>query len=614
MLVVLLLVPFILLGLWYSYRAYWYTPPRAVVPVIEPIKPRKPVVVPEARFTDITATAGIKFRFHNGAIGDRLLPETLGGGVAVFDFDGDGKQDILFVNGRPWPGMASGPLPTMALYRNLGNNRFEDVTTQVGLNVPLYGMGVCVGDIDNDGWPDVFIDGVGGNRLFRNDSGKRFVDLTIEAGVGGPDSWPGGSYEEFKHRQTPLSFPSSCTFVDYDGDGRLDLLVCHYVTWSPAADRALDSQFGGLTRTYGQPIWFEGAQVVLYRNVDGRRFKDVSARVGLHVFDRGGVGGKATMRNVGKALGVVAADINGDGWPDLLLACDTTRNLCFVNLPDGQGGRKFEERSLQVNLAYAENQARGGMGLDWGCYHGDQYGLVIANFATEPLTFFCREPGQPLRFSDRAMAEGLYGPSRYPLKFGAFFFDYDLDGRLDLLLCNGHLEPEINRVESSQTFAQAATLFWNTGDSPGAFEPVGPNSAGPDLFKPVVGRGSAFADLDGDGDLDVVLMNNQGAPLVLRNDQNLGHHWARLVLEGDGQTVNRSAIGAEVVIQVNGQTLRRHVTSSRGYLSQSELPITFGLGKARRIDKLVVRWPGREQKVQELIDLPADRVIKISVK
>jgi hypothetical protein len=611
--VALILLPFAALGGWYVYRIYFVKPPPVVIPTLRALEPRQPVEVPSVMFTDITASAGITFHFHNGAVGDRLLPETMGGGVAVLDYDRDGRQDLLFVNGRPWPGNDKGPPPTTALYRNLGENRFGDVTTEVGLNIPLYGMGVCVGDVDNDGWPDVFIAGIGGNKLFRNEGGRRFQDVTAQAHVGGPDPWPSSTYEDFKRRETPLGFPSSCTFVDYDGDSRLDLLVCHYITWSPALDLAIDAKVGGLTRAYGQPIWFEGAQSTLYRNVDGTRFEDVSQQVGLHVREQFGTGAKAKLRAVGKALAVVTADVNDDGWPDLLFACDTTRNFLFLNVPDGPGGRKFEEVSQQANFAYAEHQARGGMGLDWACYHVNKFGLVIANFAKEPATFFCREPGARLRFSDHSLAEGLYGPSRPPVKFGAFFFDYDLDGRLDLLFCNGHLEPEINRVEGLQTYAQPASLFWNTGTSPGAFEMVSERAAGTDLFKPIVGRGSAYADLDNDGDLDVVLVNNRGTPLVLRNDQQLGHHWIRLVLEGDGRTVNRNAIGAQLFLETQGQPLHRQVISGRGYLSQSELPLTIGLGKADKLEHVLIKWPGRHQKTQELKDLPAGQTITIKM-
>jgi hypothetical protein len=606
---------------------YFYKPLAPVTPNVEAIKPRDQITVPSVKFTDVTREAGISFRFFNGAAGDHLLPETMTGGVAIFDFDGDGKQDILFLNARPWPGKENGSMPTMALYRNLGNFKFVDVTKEVGLDIPLFAMGVCIGDIDNDGWPDIFISAIGGNKLFKNIGGKKFVDITKEAGVGGPDQFPQCSYVEFLKRKEPLAFPSSVTFLDYDLDGKLDLLVCHYITWSPELDLSIHSKLAGLHRTYDQPIWFEGAQPTLYRNIDGTHFEDVSEKVNLRAFTQQGLVGRTvpateqraagaepatpTFKSAGKILGVSVADINHDGWPDIICACDTTRNLCFLNVADEKGARRFQEVSESLDLAYAQSQgglaARGGMGIDWAEYYPDKYAFAIANFAKEPLSFFTHIKSQPLRFSDRCLTEGLFGASRQPLKFGLFFLDYDLDGRLDLLSCNGHIEPDINKVEDWQTYAQPAQLFWNTGTSPGAFELVREDATQNDLFKPIVGRGSAFGDLDGDGDLDVVLVNIQGEPLVLRNDQRTGNHWIRLVLEGDGKRVNRSAIGAEIIVEVNGQTLHRQVTSGRGYLSQSELPVTIGLGAAKTIDKITIHWPGIQIPPQVITSPKVDR-------
>jgi hypothetical protein len=583
--------------------AFWLWPAGAShdpdVP-IDPARERHPIPVPKLRFTDVTDAAGIRFRHYNGATGRKYLPETMGPGVAVLDYDGDGLQDLLFVNGCPWPG-DPGPEkpPCLALYRNKGDGTFEDVTEQVGLNVSMYGLGVAVGDYDNDRFPDVFVTGVGGNRLFHNvkgaDGKRRFVDVTGEAGVGGPGGWPSvASGKDFEAWREPIGFASSATFVDYDGDGRLDLFVCYYVTWSPAKDLSIDASLTGIGRSYLQPTQFEGARCALYRNIDGTHFKDVSEEAGVQVVEREGTGEGARVRNVGKSLGVIVCDPDDDGWPDLVVANDTVRNFFFHNVADGKGGRRFVEKGLTTNVAYAEGKARGAMGIDWGEYRPGKNALVITNFANEPDTFLTLDNPRRLLFSDAALAIGLYGPSRQPLKFGAFFFDCDNDGRLDLLTCNGHLEPEINKVQKGQTYRQAVQLFWNTGESQRVFEPVTADDAGPDLFRPLVGRGCAFLDYNGDGKLDVVLTENNGPARLLRNDNALGHHWVRLVLEGDGTHSNRSAIGARITVEAGGRTMRRQVTGGRGYLSQSELPVTIGLAAVTKVDRVTVRWPGKD--------------------
>ncbi len=583
--------------------ALWLFPPFGST---TPERPDDRVRFPDVRFVDVTDRAGIRFRHVSGATGRKLLPETMGSGVVVLDFDRDGRPDLFFVNGRPWPGQPDPPggRPTPALYRNKGDGTFEDVTAAVGLNVSLYGMGAAAGDFDNDGFPDLLVTAVGGNRLFRNVGGKRFEDVTASAGLGGGDL-PDVPWPEFLARTKPIPWPTSAAWLDYDGDGRLDLFVCTYVTWSPAYDAGINAVLPGGGRAYVPPTQFPGAHCVLYRNTDGTHFEDVSERAGVRVSEAIGRGG--APEPIGKALGVVVCDPDGDGWPDLVVANDTVRNFFFHNVPAEGGGRKFEEIGSTVNVAYADGRPRGGMGVDYAEIRPGRPAAVVANFSNEPDTLLALRPGGPLLFRDTALTEGLAGPSRAPMKFGAFFFDFDLDGRMDLLTANGHLEPDIAVSQPLQSYPQPAQLFWNTGRDEKLFELVPPEVAGPDLFRPAVGRGSAYLDFDGDGSPDVVLTENNGPARLLRNDNHTGNHWLRLVLEGDGRRSNRDAIGAEVAVEAGGVTVRRTVVGSRGYLSGSELAVTVGLGKAEKADRVTVRWPGKDAGTQEWTDLAAGR-------
>ena len=558
---------------WWVLRPKAKTAPTQVTQLSAPITPTRTLpAVPLTPFTDITSESGIHFVHYNGAEGEKLLPETMGGGVAFLDFDNDGDQDLLFINGNDWPWAKHkvSPAPTMALYRNDGHGHFEDVTAGSGLDVSFYGMGVAIGDFDNDGWVDLLVTGVGGNHLFRNLGQGKFTDVTQAAGVAGE---PGG-------------WTTCAAWFDYDNDGRLDLLVGSYVRWSREIDFEVGFKIDGATRAYGQPMNFQGAFLHLYHNEGSGRFRDVSAESGVQIKNPN------TGVPVAKSLGVAPVDLNRDGWIDFVIANDTVPNFVFTNAGHGT----FREIGAASGVAFdANGQTRGAMGIDTGRFRNDDtLGIAIGNFANE-MTALCVSQRDPCSFTDEAIQEGIGPASRLLLKFGVFFFDYDLDGRLDLLTANGHLEQEISKIQSSQRYEQPAQLFWNHGSG---FSVVGPDKAGAQLFKPIVGRGSAFADIDGDGDLDVVLAQSHGPPLVLRNDQKLGHHWIRLKLVGTKG--NHDAIGAWIRVKAGGQTLHRQVMPTRSYLSQSELPVTIGLGSADKIDELEITWPGgQKQQVQQ---------------
>ncbi|MGA2258578.1 MAG: CRTAC1 family protein [Thermoguttaceae bacterium] len=529
--------------------------------------------VPAVRFTDVTRESGIDFVHTNGAYGEKLLPETMGSGCAFFDYDNDGHQDLLLVNSSHWPWRrpadnAAGPgtRPTLKLYHNDGKGHFTDVTAGSGLDVSMYAMGVAVGDYDNDGLVDVFISGVGGNRLFKNLGGGKFRDVTAEAGLGGTDDQWG----------------TSCGFFDYDNDGKLDLFVCNYVRWSRQTDLSQGFVLTGLGRAYGPPVSFEGTTCRLYHNEGNGRFRDVSKSAGIEVLN------PATGKPMAKSLGVTFIDLDNDGYLDIIVANDTVQNFVFHN----RGNGTFEEIGMQTGLAFdSSGQARGAMGIDAAWYRDDgSVGVAVSNFANEMTALYVSQ-GQPLLFADEAVACGIGPPSRLDLKFGLFFFDYDLDGRLDLLTANGHLEADIHKVQTSQQYRQSARLFWNAGpEQPTEFVCVGSDKCGTDLFQPIVGRGAAYADIDADGDLDLILTQNGGPPLLLRNELNGRAHYLRFKLVGTLH--NRDAIGAAVEVDLGDRILRRQVMPTRSYLSQVELPVTIGLGKRTEVKSVTVRWPG----------------------
>ncbi|MBC8354863.1 MAG: CRTAC1 family protein [Planctomycetes bacterium] len=545
------------------------------------------VEIPVAPFTDVTELAGIRFKHENGARGKKLLPETMGGGCAFFDFDNDGDQDLLFVNGQQWPSnedaAADVARATLALYRNDGTGQFDDVTKGSGLDVSLYGMGAAVGDFDRDGRIDVFVSAVGTNRLFHNDGEGNFRDVTEGAKIGGEAN----------------EWSSSCGWFDYDGDGDLDLFVCNYVKWSREFDESQGFQLTGGGRAYGRPQSFEGTFPYLYRNEGSGKFSEVAEAAGLHIRNRD------TNVPIAKSLGVTFADFDEDGQIDIIVANDTVQNLLFHN----QGNGSFAEVGAIAGVAFdMSGNARGAMGIDAARFRdNDAIGIAIGNFSNEMTALYVSR-GDQMQFMDESISTGLGPKTRLELTFGVFYFDYDLDSRLDLFAANGHLEEDINRVQPSQHYAQPPQLFWNCGrQAETEFLPVPIQNCGEDLLAPMVGRGSAYADIDGDGDLDVIVLTSGQAPRLLRNEQSLGHHWLRFKLIG--RECNPNAIGAWIEVQIGENIVKRQVMPTRSYLSQSELPVTIGLGDAKSVDHVVIHWPDGTN--QEIGDVAIDQLTEI---
>ena len=539
-------------------------------PAVTPRVEDRAADLPDVRFVDITADAGIDFVHDNGGAGDKFLPETMGGGAAFFDHDGDGDPDLLLVNGCPWDDRSTGR--PSRLYRNDGG-RFVDITSEAGIDVVFQGMGVAVGDYDNDGDPDLYLTGVGERHLLEQRDG-RYVDVTTAAGVAGD----------------PTDWSTSAAFVDVDGDGWLDLFVCSYVRWSPDIDREIDFQLTGVGRAYGPPTQYRGSHSYLFRNRGDGTFEDRSDAAGIRVENQ------ATGEPVGKALGVLPVDVDMDGHVDLIVANDTVRNFLLHNQGDGT----FEEVGAISGIGFDnDGKATGAMGIDAAYFRtADALGVAIGNFANEMSSLYVHQ-GVDMLFSDEAISEGIGPTSRRMLSFGLFFFDYDLDGRLDLAQANGHLEEEINTVQPSQHYRQPAQLFWNAGtDARRCFVPVEPSSTG-DFSRDIVGRAAAYADVDGDGDLDVLFTQIADRPLLLRNDQATGHHFLRIRLVGTRS--NRDAIGAWVEATVGGELRRVQCMPTRSYLTQVETIVTLGLGSHAEVDRLEVVWPDGSRQV---IDSP----------
>ena len=522
--------------------------------------------LPGIQFRDITRAAGLRFLHNNGAFGKKYLPETLGPGCAFLDYNNDGWQDIFLVNGKDWPGHLRHH-STLQLYRNNRDGTFTDVTRQAGLAQELYGMGVAVGDYNNDGYDDLFVTALGQSHLFRNNGDGTFTDVTREAGLWGPNE-----------------FSTSAAWVDYDRDGHLDLVVANYVQWSPETD--LYCTLDGKTKSYCTPESYEGASIRLWHNRGDGTFEDATRKAGLY-------------DPSSKGLGVAILDANQDGWPDIAVANDTEPNKLFIN----NGNGTFTEKGVLAGIGFSEEGvARAGMGVDAADYDRSGYpSILITNFSNQMLALYHNERNG--LFVDEARQSEVGRASLLTLGFGCFFFDYDLDGWLDIFVANGHIENEIQRVQKRVSYAEPPHLFHNLGH--GKFEEA-TMSVGPNLGVPRVARGAAYGDIDNDGDLDLLVTTNGGPAVLFRNDGGT-NHCLRFKLVGTRS--NRDGIGAVVRVTAGGESQWQMLRSGSSYLSSSELILTFGLGQHRQVDTLEVTWPSGQ--VDRLENVTADQLIII---
>jgi hypothetical protein len=501
-------------------------------------------------FQDVTAKAGIHFVHNNGAFGKKFLPETVGPGVAFIDYDNDGWPDIFLVNGTDWPGHGQ-KHTTPKLYHNNHDGTFTDVTHKAGLDVEMYGIGVAVGDYDNDGYDDLFVTAYGQSHLFHNNGNGMFTEVTQKAGLGGVKE-----------------FSTSAAWVDYDKDGRLDLVVGNYVQWTPETD--LYCTMDGKSKSYCTPESYKGTSVRLWHNNGNGTFSDVTRKAGL---------GEPTS----KTLGVAVLDYDNDGWPDLLFSNDTQPNKLYHNNANGT----FAEKAVVAGVAFSEDGvARAGMGVDTGDYdRSGNTSLMITNFSNQMISLYHNE-GKGL-FVDEAPRSDVGRASLLTLGFGCFFFDYDLDGWPDIFVVNGHIDPDIQKVQVNVKFAEPPHLFRNLGK--GKFAEV-TKSAGTEFAAARVGRSAAYADVFNDGRLDVLLSTNGGAVHLFRNvATGKANHSVRFKLIGTKS--NRDGIGTVVRVTTPDGTQTQMLKSGSSYLAANELVLTFGLGQVGRADAVEIRWP-----------------------
>jgi hypothetical protein len=500
-------------------------------------------------FTEISAQAGIRFKHTDGRSGQRYFVETLGAGAAWFDYDRDGDLDVYFVNGASLPGAKLYVSPTNALYRNNGDMTFTEVTQEAKVGDGAYGFGCCVGDYDNDGWPDLYVTNFGANVLYRNNGDGSFTDLTGAAGVG-DEHWS-----------------SSAAFADYDKDGDLDLFVANYLDYR-LEDNAICHR--GDLRVYCPPADFTGAADVLYENKGDGSFADVTRESGV-------------FNPEGKGLGVVWGDYNDDGYPDLFVANDTTADMLYRNNGDGT----FMDVALFVGVALgAKGIPMGGMGTSFGDYDNDGWlDIVVTNFQDDPNSLYHSEGDGT--FADSSYASRLGGVSLPYVGWGVDFVDLDNDGFVDLFVGNGNIYDNVELFDPGYTYPQRNHVYKNQGD--GTLNEIS-SQCGPGLSLNKVSRGVAFGDYDNDGDIDILITNSNQTPDLLLNESSNQNNWLNLRLVGTAS--NKDAIGARVRVVAPGlEPQLREVKSGSSYLCQSDMRLHFGLGKASIVDRIEIRWP-----------------------